>query len=167
MAEADEKVQRLQAAREAREAFDRREDWRHDRLTEIGDGLEHHGARAVLSAVREGDPLAYGEDRLRQARSTYAADLCRVERDQEREGRGCGREYGEDSWRNPRRPEAYERGELSAVVAELDDAIEACEPSPLQRSILARSAQERSRELDGLSRPSPHRDSGHDLGLGR
>jgi hypothetical protein len=59
------------------------------------------------------------------------------------------------------------RGNLSAVVAELDEAMEDLEPSPLERSFSARFIQDRSHELDRLSSHRLHRDYGHDLGLGR
>jgi hypothetical protein len=167
MDEAAAEVSRLEAAELAREAFDGHEAWRYDRLVEIDDGLEHHWAGVVLSAVREGDPMAYGEERLRHARSTYAADLSRVKHDDERKRHGLGCEYEASSQATMGSGGSAGQAELSVVVAELDEAIEACEPSPLQRSLVARPAADRTRDLDGLSRPPLHRDHGHGLGLGR
>jgi hypothetical protein len=168
MEEADAEVRRLGVAKGARQDFDRREAWRHARLAEIDDGLQRHWAGAVLSAVREGDPLAYGEDRLRQARSTCAADLHRLERDQERERRGLGGEYGDTSQTVRHTTTGTSRAELSVVVAELDEALDGCEPSLVERSTFARSATEEGlREVDAPSHPLLHRDSGYGLGLGR
>jgi DNA-binding MarR family transcriptional regulator len=133
----------------------------------IGDDREHHWARAVLSAVREGDPLAYGPERLRQARSTYAADLRRVERGQNAPNRRLDRHNGDTSAIGRQSANTGEGGELSAMVAELDEAIDALQPSPVQRATLGPSAQARSRESDVLSRPPLHGDHGYDLGLGR
>ena len=167
MEEADAQVRRLERSAQAREAFDRTEAWRHERVAEIDDGLEHHWARTVLSAVREGDPLAFGPERLREARSTYAADLRRAEYDEGREHRGLKKECGNSSVPREQGIEGPERAELSAVVAELDEAVERYASSPLERSALGRSAQTRSGELDGISRTPLYRDYGHDLGLGR
>src|SRR5207244_8893054 len=119
MDRADAEVRRLEATKQAREAFDRHEAWRPDRLAEIDDGLEHHWARTVLSAVREGDPLAYGPNRLRQARSTYAADLARMERTDRRDGRGLGHHQGATAATDHRASATTSRAELSATVAEL------------------------------------------------
>jgi hypothetical protein len=166
MAEAHSETQRLEAAKELRDAFDRREAWRDDRLTEIDDGLEHHWADTVLSAVREGDPLAYGTDRLRQARSTYARDLRRVEGDQGPERRGFGRHEGDISRGRERPAGALGQAELSSMVSELNEAIEGCIPSPVELTIPSRSIQTRSAELGRLQRPMPP-DQGIDLGLGR
>ena len=167
MEDADTQVDRLEGAIRARHAFDRTEAWRHDRLAEIDDGLEHHWARTVLSAVREGDPLAYGPDRLRRARSTYAVDLGLVEGDEDRHRSGVGEHRGDRSQAGYKGMETSERAELSAVVAELDEAIEQWAPSPLERSAVFRPAKDRSPGLAGLNSPMHDLDHGHDLGLGR
>ena len=167
MDEANAQVRRLEKAIQAGEAFDRQEGWRHDRLAGIDDGLEHHWAEAVLSAVREGDPLAYGPDRLRQARSTYAADMAGIERDDERHQSGPGGRRADRSRAGEQRIGASGKGELSAVVAELEEAIEQFAPSPLEQSSAVRATHDRSRTLAGLDRRADHLDYSHDLGLGR
>ena len=155
MDKAHAEVRRLEAAKKARQVFDREESWRHEHLAEIDHGLEHHWADVVLSALREGDPLAYGEERLRQARSTYSADLSRVERHEDRELQGIVDECG-DAFRTTQRSTTAGRAELSTIVAELDDAIEACGPRPLEESITRGSVAQRPSELDPLSRPPLH-----------
>jgi hypothetical protein len=166
LAEADSELRRLEAAHDARQAFDRREAWRHDRLAQIDERLEHHWADVVLSAVRQGDPLAYGPERLRQSRSTYAADLSRLEPghalDRRRRG-GWERDAALTAQPNKA---SRGSGELSAAVAELDQSIDACAPSPLQQSLAFR-AEHRFHELDVLRHPPLHPDYGHELGLGR
>jgi hypothetical protein len=160
---ADTGVRRLEAAKEAGQAFDRQEAWRHGRIADIDDRLEHHWAQTVLSAVREGDPLAYGSKRLQQARSTYAADLASVEQTEE----GGLRYRGGTTATEHRSTTRASRAELSATVAEFDEALEACELTPIREEIVARSATEPARHLSGLCNPWLDRNYGPDLGLGR
>lgn len=47
-------------------------------MAEIDDVLAHHWAEVVLGAARADDPLAFGVERLRAARATYAWDLERL-----------------------------------------------------------------------------------------
>jgi hypothetical protein len=56
--------------------------------------------------------------------------------------------------------------ELSALVAELDEAIEAWAPDPPRRSPLATSVKDRPQERDGLSRLATPLGHDQDLGLG-
>ena len=74
-ARADARLHQVRAADEQWRAFEAEHGWRHERIVAINDRLDHHWARAALSAVREDDPLAFGVDELRRARATYAADL--------------------------------------------------------------------------------------------
>jgi hypothetical protein len=69
------RLDRLQTADEQSAAFEAEHGWRRERIAAIDDRLDHHWARAALSAVRQDDPLAFGIDELRRARQTYAADL--------------------------------------------------------------------------------------------
>jgi conjugative relaxase-like TrwC/TraI family protein len=68
------RVSEFEAAVAARAAWDRTDAWRIRRLAEIDDTLAHHWAAIALSATRADDPLAFGIERLRQARTTYADD---------------------------------------------------------------------------------------------
>jgi hypothetical protein len=52
--------------------------WRHARIGTQRNQLDHW-ATVVVGAVCQGDPLAYGIDRLSAARTTITADLRRIE----------------------------------------------------------------------------------------
>lgn len=65
----------LEGVATARAQWDREHGWRLGEAARIRTELRHHWAGAVLAVLREGDPLAFGIDRLRGARATYAADL--------------------------------------------------------------------------------------------
>ncbi len=71
-------VDQYQAAVAARASWDRTHGWRLDRIAEIDHTLAHHWADVTLSAVRADDPLAFGIDQLRAARTTYQTDLTRI-----------------------------------------------------------------------------------------
>jgi hypothetical protein len=134
-------------------------------VVEIDDRLEHHWASAVFSAVREGDPLAFGQDRLRRARSIYAADLQRAE-----DCQGNGREGASVQRDSPLTTrdgtEPNGRGELSAIVAELDEAIGRCALSPLEPCPRQRSGRD-PRELDAPRHQAVYLDFEQELRLGR
>lgn len=68
----------LERAVAERAAWDRTNGWRLDRVAEIDDTLAHHWAEVSLRAVRADDPLAFGVERLRAARTTYRKDLDRL-----------------------------------------------------------------------------------------
>jgi hypothetical protein len=53
--------------------------WRLGDVARLQAELDHHRASVTLAAVRQGDPLAFGIDRLRSARATYAGDLSAIE----------------------------------------------------------------------------------------
>ena len=53
--------------------------WRLGDVARIQAELDHHRASVTLGAVRQGDPLAFGIDRLRGARATYAGALSAIE----------------------------------------------------------------------------------------
>ncbi len=53
--------------------------WRLGDAARIQAELDHHRASVTLGAVRQGDPLAFGIDRLRGARATYAGNLSAIE----------------------------------------------------------------------------------------
>jgi conjugative relaxase-like TrwC/TraI family protein len=65
----------LEAAGARRARFDTDNAWRVERVGAIDAELDRHWATATLAAVRQDDPLAFGVERLRTARLTYAADL--------------------------------------------------------------------------------------------
>ena len=52
---------------------------RFERVAAINAELDGHWSTATLAAVRQDDPLAFGIERLRAARATYAADLARLD----------------------------------------------------------------------------------------
>ncbi|HSH61568.1 MAG TPA: hypothetical protein VK988_18360, partial [Acidimicrobiales bacterium] len=68
----------LQRAQARRLAFDATEGWRKAKAAEVSQALSQHWAQATLAVARQGDPLAFGTERLRQARVTLAADLDRL-----------------------------------------------------------------------------------------
>jgi len=57
-----------------RERWEHANAWRHEVLADIDDRLDRHWAETVLSAAVEGDPLAYGIDRLHHAAHSLADD---------------------------------------------------------------------------------------------
>ena len=63
---------------DARSRWDREHAWRVDRVAELDDTLAHHWANVVLRVVRADDPLAFGVQRLRDARTTYHRDHQRI-----------------------------------------------------------------------------------------
>jgi hypothetical protein len=166
LAECESDVERLEAAQQRRVCFDRQESWREERVVEIDDRLEHHWANAVLSAVREGEPLAYGPDRLRKARATFEQELHKLQPDHGRERSRLARTHGGSSPVHQTGATVVGPSELSALVAELDEAIEAWAPDPPRRSPLATSVKDRPQERDGLSRLATPLGHDQDLGLG-
>ncbi|MGH9282083.1 MAG: hypothetical protein ACRD0S_04015, partial [Acidimicrobiales bacterium] len=71
----ERRVAELEAAEAIRARFDADNAWRVARVTAIDAELDRHWSSATLAAVRQDDPLAFGIERLRAARATYAADL--------------------------------------------------------------------------------------------
>ena len=61
------------------EWFQAAEGWRRDDLTRLHEDLDHHWAQVVTACVRADDPLAFGIDKLRHARTTTLADLGRLD----------------------------------------------------------------------------------------
>ncbi len=68
-------VARLEAGEARRARFDGDNAWRVERVAAIDAELDRHWSTATLAAVRQDDPLAFGIERLRAARATYADDL--------------------------------------------------------------------------------------------
>ena len=66
-------VQRLELAALNRERWVAANAWRHDEITELDQKLADHWATTVRTALQQGDPLAFGLNRLREARTTMAA----------------------------------------------------------------------------------------------
>lgn len=60
-----------------RQRWEHANQWRHDEIARIDDQLARHWADTVLDAAIDGDPLAYGLDRLRHATHTLADDISR------------------------------------------------------------------------------------------
>ena len=71
----------LERAQARRLSFDATEGWREKRVAEVSERLAHHWAAATLAVDRQGDPLAFGTERLREARASYSADLDRLRAD--------------------------------------------------------------------------------------
>jgi len=69
----------LERAQARRLSFDIAEGWREAKAAEVSEVLAHHWAEATLAVARQGDPLAFGTERLREARATYSADLDRLD----------------------------------------------------------------------------------------
>ncbi len=72
-------VAALQAAAAARREWEQTEGWRVSMVTGLRGRLDEHWAGVVVAAVLQGDPLAYGIDRLRHARAALASQLARLE----------------------------------------------------------------------------------------
>lgn len=69
----------LERAEAQREAWENREGWRTGRIPELHAELDRQWTQAVLGAVSQDDPLAYGIDRLRHARTTITDELARLD----------------------------------------------------------------------------------------
>ena len=76
---ADGRVVDLEANEARRLAFVAESAGRFERVAAINAELDRHWSTATLAAVRQNDPLAFGIDRLRAARTTYAANLARLD----------------------------------------------------------------------------------------
>ncbi|MDQ6794447.1 MAG: hypothetical protein M3067_06465, partial [Chloroflexota bacterium] len=63
-----------QAGVRERTGWDRQHGWRVDRLAEVERELARHWAGVSLEAVRAGEPLAFGIERLRDAGAVFRAD---------------------------------------------------------------------------------------------
>ena len=61
-------------AQSRRERWEHANAWRHNAIADLDEQLNRHWAETVLSAAVEGDPLAYGLDRLRHAVHTLTDD---------------------------------------------------------------------------------------------
>ncbi|HEX2701263.1 MAG TPA: hypothetical protein VHM89_13770, partial [Acidimicrobiales bacterium] len=77
--QADQRVVDLEAHEARRVAFVADTTWRFERVRAINAELDRHWSTATLAAVRQDDPLAFGVERLRAARATYAANLARLD----------------------------------------------------------------------------------------
>src|SRR5205085_2180828 len=76
---ASQRLDHLRQTIADRAAWDAQHSWRLQRAADIDGQLARHWADAVLTATRQGDPLAFGLDRLREARLTNLADLRTLE----------------------------------------------------------------------------------------
>jgi hypothetical protein len=69
-----ERVERLRQDQDAYERFETAEGWRRADLVSLGHQLDRHWTAVVAACVGADDPLAYGTDKLRHARSTLEYD---------------------------------------------------------------------------------------------
>jgi hypothetical protein len=102
---------RLDSVIAARARWDRQHAWRIDRLAELDGMLAHQWADVVLRAVRADDPLAFGAQRLHDARATYQADL----------------QHTLTTFKRHHDHAAYTR--LTAAIRDLDAALDHTEPA--------------------------------------
>jgi len=79
VAELGRQAEQLAQADAARRAWLGREGWRSGRLAEARVELDRHWATTVASSVAQGDPLAFGIDRLRSARTALAEEIGRLD----------------------------------------------------------------------------------------
>ncbi len=79
VAELGHQGEQLAQADTARTAWLEREGWRSGRLAQARIELDRHWATTVATAVAQGDPLAFGIDRLRAARTAFAAEIGRLD----------------------------------------------------------------------------------------
>jgi hypothetical protein len=73
------RASRLRGEQETSDRFEVAEGWRRDEIARLRDQLDHHWAGVVAACVQADDPLAFGVDKLRHARSTAAGDLRHLE----------------------------------------------------------------------------------------
>ena len=67
-------VERLRREQILHECFERIHGWRRTEIVELQDRFDHHWVEVIAACVRADDPLAYGIDRLRDARRTVTGD---------------------------------------------------------------------------------------------
>ena len=72
------RVAELRRGQGAYEHFELIEGWRRGEITRLRARLDHHWADVITACVRGDDPLAYGTDKLRQARATATRELDHV-----------------------------------------------------------------------------------------
>ena len=75
LARAQSTLDSLQRQQAARVAFDRENQWRHDRLAQLDQALNRKWTTAVLGAARDGHPNAYGPNRLKAARGDLISQV--------------------------------------------------------------------------------------------
>ncbi len=68
-------VEAIRREQDAFEQFEITESWRYAELPRLRHRLDQHWAAVVAACVRADEPLAYGIDKLRHARTTVVADL--------------------------------------------------------------------------------------------
>ena len=68
-------LRRLEPMAAHRAAWEHQQGWRAQRIADLRAQLDRHWARVVLSATQQGDPLAFGVDRLRTGRDHYVHAL--------------------------------------------------------------------------------------------
>ena len=73
------RVAQLRGDQDTFERFEAAQGWRRDDLVQLRAQLDHHWADVVTSCVRADDPLAFGIDKVRHARTTTVADLGRLD----------------------------------------------------------------------------------------
>ncbi|MDA8044806.1 MAG: AAA family ATPase [Actinomycetota bacterium] len=73
------RVRQLQREQDAYERFEKAEGWRREDLARLGHQLDHHWAQVVAACVGADDPLAYGIDKLRHARTTIDGDRHQID----------------------------------------------------------------------------------------
>ena len=71
-------ISRIEDAAQRRRVWEAAEGWRPARLGDARAELDRHWANTVASAVAQGDPLAFGVERLRAAGITFASELRRL-----------------------------------------------------------------------------------------
>jgi hypothetical protein len=67
-------AERLGEAQDAYQLFETTEGWRRDDLDRLWHQLDHHWAEVAVACVRADDPLAYGIEKLRHARTILDGD---------------------------------------------------------------------------------------------
>jgi conjugative relaxase-like TrwC/TraI family protein len=115
-----------EAAVAARSAWDREHRWRLERIRDLDDRLAHHWVDVVLRAVRADDPLAFGIERLREARATYHHDLQRAAARDDRAVAEANPPGSHPRTGYPSEPDLPVR--LEAGVRDLDAALEHTRP---------------------------------------
>ena len=77
--EVADRVAQLGRDQDSFERFQAAEGWRRDDLVRLRDELDHHWAQVVIDCVRVDDPLAFGIDKLRHARTTTLGDPAQLD----------------------------------------------------------------------------------------
>ncbi len=108
---------------DAHESFEAGEGWRREEITRLREKLDLHWVKVVTACVRADEPLAYGTDKVRQARATVSSQLHKLGAAMSPDPSDkLGKVHGQPA--GSARTEREAEGELTRVLGQIDAALE-------------------------------------------